>query len=173
MRISNLRRDQPCGYDNGSGNTLASPSLVPLIDTSQMIGSPTAGTLAGTVRRRAASGVTATGGSFTYSEVGNFGLNSNLLTTATNAAIYDNVFTTVDQASGDCVAGSFSNTLSGGKYGCNFGNAAISAGGSGFGRFIPDHFNVTFNTPAFATACSSGTFTYVGQTFSYAPPRRS
>lgn len=35
------------------------------------------------------------------------------------------------------------------------------------GRFYPDNFNVTYNVPQFATACVAGTFTYVGQTFSY------
>ncbi len=155
------------GYDNGSGNTLANPQLIPLIDNTQIVGSPTAGAIGGTFG--AASGGTATGASFYYSEVGNFGLNNNLATTATNAAIYDNVFTAVDKASSDCVAGSFSNTLTGGKYGCNFGNSVIAqtTGSSGFGRFIPDNFNVTFNSPTFATACSAGTFTYVGQTFSF------
>jgi hypothetical protein len=156
------------GYDNGSGATLANPQLIPLIDNTQIIGSPTAGTIGGTFG--AASGGTATGSSFYYNEVGNFGLNNNLATTATNAAIYDNAFTAVDQVSTDCVAGNFSNTLSGGKYGCNFGNAVIAqtTGSSGFGRFIPDNFNVGLNSPQFTTACGSGAFTYVGQPFTYA-----
>jgi MSHA biogenesis protein MshQ len=156
------------GYDNGSGNTLANPQLIPLVDNTMIIGSPTAGSIGGTFG--AASSGTATGAAFYYSEAGNFGLNNNLATTATNAAIYDNVFSSVDQASGDCVAGSFSNALSGGKYGCNFGNAVIpqTTGSSGFGRFIPDNFNVVFNSPQFGTACSAGSFTYVGQAFSYA-----
>jgi hypothetical protein len=156
------------GYDNGSGATLASPQLIPLIDNTQIIGSPTAGAIGGAFG--AASNGTATGSTFYYSEVGNFGLNNNLGTTATNAAIYDNAFTAVDQVSTDCVAGGFSNTLSGGKYGCNFGNAVIAqtTGSSGFGRFIPDNFNVGLNSPQFTTACSSGAFSYVGQPFTYA-----
>lgn len=35
------------------------------------------------------------------------------------------------------------------------------------GRFVPDHFDVSLNVPAFATACGSGGFTYVGQPFEY------
>jgi hypothetical protein len=36
------------------------------------------------------------------------------------------------------------------------------------GRFVPDHFAVSYNTPSFATACAAGSFSYVGQKFSYA-----
>jgi MSHA biogenesis protein MshQ len=35
------------------------------------------------------------------------------------------------------------------------------------GRFVPDHFAVSLNTPAFGTACGAGAFTYVGQAFNY------
>ncbi len=35
------------------------------------------------------------------------------------------------------------------------------------GRFVPDHFAVSYNTPAFGTSCGAGSFTYVGQTFNY------
>jgi len=35
------------------------------------------------------------------------------------------------------------------------------------GRFIPNNFAVVNNTPYFATACSAGLFTYVGQPFTY------
>jgi MSHA biogenesis protein MshQ len=35
------------------------------------------------------------------------------------------------------------------------------------GRFIPDHFAVALNTPLFATACTAGAFTYLGQPFGY------
>jgi len=33
------------------------------------------------------------------------------------------------------------------------------------GRFVPDHFAVSYNTPVFGTAC--GSFSYVGQPFNY------
>ncbi|MGZ5726505.1 MAG: DUF6701 domain-containing protein [Burkholderiales bacterium] len=141
------------GYDNGAGATLASPALIPLIDNTKVAGSSTAGTIGGSFT--AAVSGTSTGASFFYSEVGNFGLNAN--------AIYDNVFTSVDQG-GDCTA-DFSNGLVGGQYGCYFGSPAVALA-SGFGRFIPDNFNVTFNAPQFGSTC--GTFTYVGQPFTYA-----
>ena len=35
------------------------------------------------------------------------------------------------------------------------------------GRFVPDHIAVSYNTPVFGTACSSGGLTYVGQPFTY------
>lgn len=35
------------------------------------------------------------------------------------------------------------------------------------GRFVPDHFDVSLNVPAFATACGSGGFSYVGQPLEY------
>lgn len=36
------------------------------------------------------------------------------------------------------------------------------------GRFIPDHFTTSLNTPEFATSCASGAFTYLGEPFDYA-----
>lgn len=131
----------------------------PAIDNSQVVGSPNAGTLGGSFSAADALTGTATGSTFFYDEVGNFGLNAN--------AVRDTSFTAVDQP-GDCTA-DYSNTLSvDGKYGCYFGSAAIAMnpGTSGFGRFIPDNFDVAFNTPTFATFCSS--FTYLGQSLPYA-----
>ena len=143
------------GYDNGSGATLASPQIIPAVDNTQVLGSPSAGTIGGSFG--AASSGTATGAAFYYSEVGNFGLSAN--------AIYDNVFTAVDQP-GDCTA-DFSNALVGGLYGCKVGSPAIALA-AGFGRFIPDNFNVSLNVPQFSTACAAGSFTYVGQLFNFA-----
>jgi|GEM_PF-1033217 len=143
------------GYDNGSGATLASPQIIPLIDQTKIVGSPTAGAIGGSFS--AASSGTASGASFFYNEVGNFGLSVN--------AIYDNTFTAVNLPN-DCTP-DFSNALVSGKYGCNFGSPAIAqtTGSSGFGRFIPDNFNVSLNTPILGTIC--GTFSYLGQLFNY------
>ncbi|HEX9833054.1 MAG TPA: DUF6701 domain-containing protein, partial [Mycobacterium sp.] len=63
--------------------------------------------------------------------------------------IRDTVFSNVDLADGS--SGSERN---------------ISASNINVGRFVPDHFAVALNTPAFGTAC--GAFTYLGQKFSYA-----
>ena len=143
------------GYDNGAGATLANPQIIPLVDNTLVVGSPNAGAIGGSFGAAAVG--TATGAAFYYSEVGNFGLNAN--------AIYDNVFTAIDQPL-DCTA-DFSNALVGGMYGCKFGSPAIALAG-GFGRFIPDNFDVSLNAPQFSTACAAGSFTYVGQPFGYA-----
>lgn len=144
------------GYDNGAGATLANPQIIPLIDNTLVVGSPNAGAIGGTFG--AASAGTATGAAFYYSEVGNFGLSAN--------AIYDNVFTAVDQVGVNECTADFSNALVGGMYGCKFGSPAIALA-AGFGRFIPDNFDVSLNAPQFATACAAGTFTYTGQPFGY------
>lgn len=130
----------------------------PAIDNTigMVLGSPNAGTIGGTFN--AGTGVAATNTTFWYTEVGNFGLSTD--------AVVDAGFTTFDQPN-DCVAGSTSNTLSGGMYGCSVGSIAVpfTLGTSGFGRFIPDNFNVSLNGPDFAASC--GTFTYMGQAFFY------
>jgi hypothetical protein len=106
------------------------------------------GGLAGTFGAAdATTGNGATGASFTYGEVGYFRFNAD--------GVVDATFTGVDSANGDCVANSSSNTLTGGKYGCNIGNAVSPY----FGRFIPDHFDT-----ALIQACG-GAFTYSGQPF--------
>ena len=93
-------------------------------------------------------------GSFSYSEAGYFALQTD--------GVYDSGFTSIDSAKSDCTP-DFSNTLVGGKYGCNFGNTAETGY---FGRFIPDHFLTTLaGNGNFAHACSG--FSYNGQTISY------
>lgn len=88
-------------------------------------------------------------GSFTYDETGYFRFKLQ--------GVYDDTFTAAsgDAASGDCIANSFANSISGGKYGCNFGNASAT---NHFGRFIPNHFDT-----AVVPACVGGNFTYAGQ----------
>lgn len=126
----------------------------PLIDTSKLqahSGAIQTGTLSGTFNA-AVSGV-ASGTSFVYTEVGALRFAAE--------GIYDDTFTSIDPST-ECTD-DFSNTEVSNKVGCKFGNTAAS---SYFGRFTPDYFDVSLNTPAFAPACSS--FTYFGQPFQYA-----
>ncbi|HUW26158.1 MAG TPA: LamG domain-containing protein [Gallionella sp.] len=148
----------------GAGFNLTAASLpgydgTPAIDSApgMIVGTPAQGMLGGSFAAAPAATGTAAGNGFFYSEVGNFGLSAN--------AVFDDIFTGVDQPA-DCTA-DFSNTSVAGKYGCKFGSTAVplTIGSSGFGRFIPDNFDVSYNTPAFGTAC--GTFGYVGQTLSF------
>jgi hypothetical protein len=75
-----------------------------------------------------------------YNDVGSFALQL-VDTSYASVDTYDTV--------GDCGAS--------GSYVCS---AAINVG-----RFVPDNFAVSLNTPAFGSAC--GAFTYVGQKFNY------
>jgi len=146
----NLTATSVAGYDGA-----------PSIDNTQVVGTPTAGSIGGSFGAAPIGTGTATGASFTYTEVGNFGLNAN--------AVFDSTFTGVDTGAADCVVGSFSNVLSGaGKYGCSFGSVAVtqSLGVSGFGRFIPDHFALTA-AGSLTQGCSSGGFTYLGQRMTF------
>ncbi|MDP1607251.1 MAG: hypothetical protein Q8L93_11555, partial [Rhodocyclaceae bacterium] len=124
----------------------------PKLDASKVAahsGAAQVGALAGVFGNADPDTGTATGAAFTYSEVGYFNLAAH--------GVYDDTFTLVDSAAGDCASG-FAD--SGGKYACNFGNAGTTGY---FGRFIPDHFAITPAAPT--AACSSGVtpFTYFGQ----------
>jgi cytoskeletal protein CcmA (bactofilin family) len=128
----------------------------PKLDSSKLnahSGAVRSGTLTGTFDYAEPATGTARGTDFIYSEVGYFNLSAQ--------GVYDDNFTEVDAVNNDCV-NSFANTVVGGKFGCKFGNTATT---SNFGRFIPDHFDVTLNTPLFAPAC--GSFSYVGQPIKY------
>ena len=103
------------------------------------------GTLTGTMS--AGTGAASSGTGFKYLDVGNIQL--------TTDAMLDSGFSAVDQTA-DCVSGSTSNALSGGKYGCNIGSAASAL----FGRWYPSHYSFSGTlTPA----CIAGNFTYMGQ----------
>jgi MSHA biogenesis protein MshQ len=129
-----------------TATAIAGYNGTPAISAASIAVNPSnAGTLSGSFGAANASNGAATG-SFTYSEVGYFSLNTD--------AVNDQTFTAVDQSS-DCTT-DYSNTLVNGKYGCYFGNSAATAY---FGRFIPDHFGVTTGTVT--PAC--GTFTYYDQ----------
>lgn len=129
----------------------------PTLDTSKVqahSGAVLAGTLAGSLGAANASGVAT--GSFTYGEVGYFRLAVNGVT--------DNSFAAVDANNGDCTA-DYSNTAVAGKYGCYFGNSAPT---NYFGRFVPDHFDVTVAAHGGMQSTCSNSFTYTGQPMAYA-----
>lgn len=123
-------------------------NAAPRLDASKVAahgGAVQAGALAGSFANADPATGTATGAAFAYSEAGYFNLAAN--------GVYDDTFTAVDSAAGDCASG-FAD--GGGKYACNFGNAAATPY---FGRFIPDHFALVQG--AATPAC--GGFTYFGQ----------
>ncbi len=104
------------------------------------------GTLSGSFG--AGDGSKASGAAFRYLDVGNLQFAAD--------AVVDSQFTLVDQAPGDCVAGSTANTLSGGRYGCNIGSAPTAR----FGRWHPSHYSFSGSLTA---GCGSGGFTYMDQ----------
>jgi len=75
-----------------------------------------------------------------YDNVGSFALQ-----------LVDKTFSSVDAVPGDTPANCASQYVCGATF--------------EVGRFVPDHFDVAFNTPVFSTTC--GSFTYVGQPFNY------
>lgn len=140
------------------GTTLATgyagTNVKPTVDASKLTDWTTAAIPAGSWSGSyddAVAGV-ATGTNFKYTDFGQ-------LTTPVDTVV-DSTFSSKsgDIGAGHCVVNSSSNTLSGGKYGCNIANqiAYFSP------RFIPDHYEVNH---AFTPACGSGGFTYLGQDF--------
>lgn len=145
----------------GGAFTLTAASATAGYDGTPQIAAAQLAAHAGAVRTGNLSGAfgaanpatgSAIGSALTYSEVGYFRLGA--------TGVFDDSFTAVDAALGDCTA-DFSNTPSGGKVGCKFGNTAAT---DFFGRFVPDHFSITAGLPA--NGC--GAFTYFGQAFSNA-----
>ncbi len=88
----------------------------------------------------ALSGGVATSNSANYSEVG-----------VVSLSVSDATFAGVD---GPAIDGSSTSQIT------------ISSTATTVGRFVPDHFDATLNTPVFAPACV--TFTYIGQPIKYA-----
>jgi len=132
-----------------------------------------AGSLASTFPA-ATSGIgssTATGTTFTYSEVGAFALagydpNDDAKSTLARG-VYDDTWSAVDSVNtrNDCIQDSYSNKKSAdGKYGCNFGLMAITGS---FGRFIPYAFvadsPVLTNRKLAACASPGATFSYLDE----------
>lgn len=166
IRPSNYTISSSANADNAGSNSTASPTVKagsnftltaatgltgyngnPKIDNTKLSahsGAIQTGSLSGSFN--AASAGTATGAAFIYSEVGYFRFSAN--------GIYDDTFTAVDSAVGDCATG-FS--PSGNRNACNFGNTATT---NFFGRFIPNQFD-TVTTQG----CSTGGFTYSSQPF--------
>lgn len=166
VRPTNFTISSSASADNAGASTTATPIVkagsnfsltaatgltgyngTPNIDNTKLSahsGAVQVGTLAGNFN--VASAGTATGGTFSYGEVGYFRFTAN--------GVYDDTFTAVDSALGDCASGF---AASGSKYGCTFGNSATT---NYFGRFTPDHFDTVVTQ-----GCSTGGFTYSSQPF--------
>lgn len=166
VRPTNFTVSSSANADNAGVSTTATPIVkagsnfsltaaagltgyngTPSIDNTKLSahsGALQVGTLTGNFN--AASAGTATGATFNYGEVGYFRFAAN--------GVYDDTFTAVDSALGDCASGF---AASGSKYGCNFGNSVTT---NYFGRFIPDHFDTLVTQ-----GCSTGSFTYSAQPF--------
>src|SRR2546425_8458874 len=140
-----------------TGVAIAGYSGTPALDNTKITahaGAVQTGSVAGSFGAADPATGTATGSTFTYSEVGNFTIGVN--------GVYDNTFTAVDPPGTECT-NDFSNTPdAAGSYGCSFGNSAPSAP---IGRFKPDHFIVTSPTLTNrqALGCAASTYTYEGE----------
>lgn len=132
----------------GAGVTAGYSGSAPTLDASKVKDHDNAviaaGSLTGTFS--AGDGANANGTSFKYLDVGSIQFAGD--------AVVDSTYTTIDQTT-DCVAGSTSNTLTGGKYGCNIGSAASAS----MGRWYPSHYS--FNG-TLTPACVAGAITYMG-----------
>src|SRR3989441_6028181 len=139
-----------------TGVAIAGYNGTPALDNNKITahaGAVQTGSVAGSFGAADPATGTATGSTFTYSEVGNFTIGVN--------GVYDSTFTAVDPPGTECT-NDFSNTLVGGSYGCSFGHSAASAA---VGRFRPDHFIVTLGTLTNrqALGCAASTYTYEGE----------
>ncbi len=138
-----------------TATAIAGYNGTPSIDATKIAahaGATQTGAVAGAFSAAAPATGIATGAAFTYSEVGNFQFLAQ--------GVYDDTFTAVDQPN-DCT-NNFSNTLTGGKYGCKFGNTAAT---SFFGRFTPANFTVSSVslTNRGGLCAPASVFTYMGE----------
>lgn len=124
------------------------------VQAATQVGGGTVGTL--TPASLIANPATAPANNATYSEVGYLYLAAGAYYDATSPS-----YTAVDQPPGcaatgtcDCVAASFSDALTSGKYGCNIGTIAAS-----LGRFVPDHFDTAIIGSTAPIACPAAPFT--------------
>ncbi|MFN4004804.1 MAG: DUF6701 domain-containing protein [Hylemonella sp.] len=140
----------PFALEAAAGVASGYQGTVPVLDASRARdhngAAIASGTLSGTFG--SGDGSKASGTSFKYLDVGNLQLLQD--------AVTDSDYTQVDQAPGDCVAGSTSNTLSSGRYGCLIGSAPTAR----FGRWYPSHYTFSGSLTA---GCSAGGYTYMGQ----------
>ena len=128
----------------------APPLPAPQTNTRAHVGAEANGLLTGSFSASDPKNSTATGDQFTYSEVGYFSLAAN--------SVYDDSFTAIDKATGDCT-NDFSNEFNAEqKVGCKFGNDQETPK---FGRFVPDHFVLVEKD--WEAAC--GGFSYMDQAF--------
>lgn len=88
-----------------------------------------------------------TGTEFSYDEVGYFRFNA--------LGVYDDTFSQVDIAAGDCAPGFVADNH---RQACSFGY--VPAVNEYLGRFVPDHFTLS---PLTVTPACSNQFTYFGQ----------
>ncbi|MGE4544393.1 MAG: DUF6701 domain-containing protein [Pedobacter sp.] len=105
----------------------------------------------------------------------NFAASTIIAATAGNPAA--GTFTGGPFAAGDYIDGVVSDSATYSEVGtvtlqaeaANYLGSDIDVSGSvTIGRFTPHHFSTSVNSPSFATGCSAGGFTYVGQAFNYA-----
>ena len=85
--------------------------------------------------------------------------------TAGFASFTNGVSTGTDFAYSEVGIVTFTPRIADGDY-LGAGDVAGTTSGN-VGRFIPNDFLVTTNTPLFLTACSAGAYTYLGQPFTY------
>lgn len=140
---------------NSGGTTITSYTGTPTVITTGITDWKSVAISAGSFTGNfgaAVSGV-ASGSNFTYRDFGPLTIPAGGIADSAYAA------SSGDVAGNDCVAGSSSNTLSGGKYGCNIGTqASITTP-----RFIAHHYEATH---VITPACNS-VFTYLGQPLTY------
>lgn len=135
---------------NAAAGVTSGYTGTPAVDTTKVVDHAAAAIAAGTFSGNfsAGTGVQASGAAFKYLDVGNIQFQAD--------AAVDTGFTSIDQASADCIVGSTSNVLSGGKYGCSIGSAASAK----LGRWYPSHYSFS---GALTASCAAGGFTYMDQ----------